>query len=227
MPNLEGQATQVVTGVPVMPRVNLMPPEIAEAARFRRFQFAMGGAVVGAVAIVVALYVNAHAGVTTAQRQLDDAMQQHATLQAQRTQLQSVQDVYTQVSAKQAMLSTAMGDEIRWSTYLNDLSLRIPDHVWLTSVAATQKTGAQATTVSSTSPDSAAIGNVTFTGVAFTHDDVATWLESLGKEKGYANPYFTNSAETVIGPRTVDDFTSSVDLSDAAKSGRYAHPAGS
>jgi len=25
-----------------------------------------------------------------------------------------------------------MGDEIRWSSYLNDLSLRIPDHVWLT-----------------------------------------------------------------------------------------------
>jgi len=29
-----------------------MPPEIAEAARFRRFQLAMGGAVVAAVAVV-------------------------------------------------------------------------------------------------------------------------------------------------------------------------------
>jgi hypothetical protein len=52
MPNVDGQITQV-TGVPVMPRVNLMPPEIAEAAKFRRFQLAMGGAVVAAVGILV------------------------------------------------------------------------------------------------------------------------------------------------------------------------------
>jgi Tfp pilus assembly protein PilN len=134
MPNVDGQATQVVTGAPMMPRVNLMPPEIAEAAKFRRFQLAMGGAVVGAVGIVVALYLSAHSGVASAQNQLVEVQQQHAALQTQRAQLQSVQDVYTQVAAKQTMLSTAMSDEIRWSTYLNDLSLRIPDHVWLTNV---------------------------------------------------------------------------------------------
>ena len=231
MPNVDGQATQatpVVTGAPVMPRVNLMPPEIAEAAKFRRFQLAMGGAVVGAVAVVAALYMSAHGGVASAQKQLDDAKQQNLALQAQRAQLQSVQDVYTQVSAKQAMLSTAMSDEIRWSTYLNDLSLRIPDHVWLTNISATENTaGPLSTSATPSATASTAIGNLTFTGVAFSHDDVATWLESLAKEKGYANPYFTNSTETTIGPRTVDDFTSSVDLSDAAKSGRYTKPAGS
>ena len=43
---------QVTTSVgvrPTMPSVNLMPTEIAEAAKFRRFQFAMGAAVVAAV----------------------------------------------------------------------------------------------------------------------------------------------------------------------------------
>jgi Tfp pilus assembly protein PilN len=228
MPNVDSQATQVVTGAPVMPRVNLMPPEIAEAAKFRRFQLAMGGAVVGAVAVVAALYMSAHGGVASAQKQLDDAKQQNIALQAQRNQLQSVQDIYTQVAAKQAMLSTAMSDEIRWSTYLNDLSLRIPDHVWLTNMTATENTTSvvpTATTAGATAPT--AIGNITFTGVAFSHDDVATWLEMLAKEKGFSNPYFTNSTEATIGPRTVDDFTSSVDVNDAAKSGRYTKPAGS
>lgn len=228
MPNVDdGQVTQVVTGAPEMPRVNLMPPEIAEAARFRRFQLAMGGAVVGAIAVVAALYMSAHGSVTSAQQQLTDAQQQHTSLQAQRTQLQSVQDVYTQVAAKQTMLNTAMGDEIRWSAYLNDLSLRIPDHVWLTSIVATENTGTLPTTTTANAIGSTAIGNVTFTGVAFSHDDVAAWLQSLSKEKGYVNPYFTNSSESTIGPRTVDDFTSSVDLSDDAKSGRYTKPAGS
>jgi Tfp pilus assembly protein PilN len=228
MPNVDRQATQVVSGAPVMPRVNLMPPEIAEAAKFRRFQLAMGGAVVGAVGIVVALYLSAHAGVASAQNQVTEAQQQHTALQAQRAQLQSVEDVYSQVAAKQTMLSTAMSDEIRWSTYLNDLSLRIPDHVWLTNVVATENTaGTLPPTTTPSATASTAIGNVAFTGFAFSHDDVATWLEAVGKEKGYANPYFTNSTETTIGPRTFDNFTSSVDLSEAAKSGRYTKPAGS
>jgi Tfp pilus assembly protein PilN len=228
MPNVDGQATQVVSGAPVMPRVNLMPPEIADAAKFRRFQFAMGGAVVGAVAVVVALYMSAHGGVASAQTQLANAKQQNIALQAQLAQLNSVQDVYAQVSARQAMLSQAMGDEIRWSTYLNDLSLRVPDHVWLTSITATQNaTGSLPTTTTPGAVASTAIGNVTFAGIAFSHDDVATWLEMLAKEKGYDNPYFTSSAEAKIGPRTVDNFTSSVDLGPDAKSGRYTKPAGS
>jgi Tfp pilus assembly protein PilN len=227
MPNVDAQATQVMTGAPVMPRVNLMPPEIAEAAKFRRFQLAMGGAVVAAVAVVAALYVSAHSGVGTAQGQLDQAKQQNVALQSQLAQLHSVQDVYGQVSARQAMLSQAMGDEIRWSTYLNDLSLRTPDHVWLTNISAVENsTGAVSPTTAGTAA-STTIGTVTFAGVAFSHDDVATWLEALAKEKGYANPYFTNATETPIGPRTVDNFTSSVDLSSAAKSGRYTKPAGS
>jgi Tfp pilus assembly protein PilN len=228
MPNVEGQVAAAVVGAPVMPRVNLMPPEIAEAARFRRFQLAMGGAVVGAVAVVVALYMSAHGGVASAQKQVDDAKQQNAALNAQLVQLHSVQDVYAQVSSRQAMLSQAMGDEVRWSTYLSDLSLRVPDHVWLTSITATQTAaGTLPTTTTAGAVSSTAIGNVTFAGVAFSHDDVATWLEALAKEKGYANPYFTNSTEATIGPRTVDDFSSSVDLSPAAKSGRYTKPAGS
>jgi Tfp pilus assembly protein PilN len=227
MPNVQGQVSQSV-GVPVMPSVNLMPPEIAEAARFRRFQLAMGGAVLGAVAVVAALYMQAHGGVADAQQQVDQAQAQSTVLQGQLARLQSVQDVYTQVSSREAMLSQAMGGEIRWSRYLNDLSLRMPDHVWLTNVTATE-TGATATTLptSTTSATPGSIGNVQFTGVAFSHDDVATWLDTLAKERGFVNPYFTNSAEAPIGPKSLVNFASSTDINDKAESGRYSKPAGS
>ena len=71
------------------------------------------------------------------------------------------------------------------------------------------------------------IGNVQFGGVAFSHDDVATWLDTLAKERGFVNPYFTNSAETLIGTKPFVTFTSSADINDKAKSGRYNKPAGS
>src|SRR3954453_6101051 len=100
MPNVQGQVSQSV-GVPVMPSVNLMPPEIAEAARFRRFQLAMGGAVVAAVAVVGVLYSHGHSSVNSAQEQLNQARADPPARTTQLPSLQSVQDVYSQVAAKQ------------------------------------------------------------------------------------------------------------------------------
>lgn len=234
MPNTPASnlSTQPVV-LPGVPRVNLMPPEIAEAAKFRRFQLAMGAAFVAAIAVVGALYVHEHSAVKSAQSELDAAKAQNTSLQAERNSLQSVQDVYTRVASKQAMLSQAMGQEIRWSYYLTDLSLKVPDHVWLTNVQATEtSTGlgtATAPSTASTTPslEPSTIGNISFSGVAFSHDDVATWLDMLAKERGFVDPYFTNSTEAKIGSRDVVNFTSSTGLTDDAKSGRFTKPAGS
>ena len=221
MPNTGGRvdSTVVLNG---FPRVNLMPREIAEAAKFRRFQFAMGATLLGAVVVVAGLTYQAHHGVTAAKQQLVTAQNEQTQLQQQLNSLQSVQDVYDQYAAKQLILQQAMGDEIRWSYYLEDLSLKIPSNVWLTNVSATEATAGTAPTSAAAVPGtSAGIGSITFTGVAFSHDDVATWLDVLAKEKGYVSPYFTNSAESFIGPRKVVNFTSSVVLTPAAESGRY------
>lgn len=227
---VQGQTQAVVLAG--MPRVNLMPPEIAEAAKFRRFQFAMGAVLAGAVVVVGALYVHSHSAVGSAQAELDAATSQNAALQSQLASLKSVQDVYTQVASKQAMLQRAMGQEVRWSYYLTDLSLRIPDHVWLTNIHASETdTGLNTSTNSATTGTTAVvtptIGTITFSGVAYNHNDVANWLDMLAKERGFVDPYFTNSTEGEIGGRTVAKFESSTGLTDKAKSGRYDKPAGS
>ena len=205
---------------PTLPRVNLLPPEIHEAARFRRFQLAMVAAGVGAVAVVGALAVSAHSGVNSAKADLATAQAQHTSLQTQLNGLQSVADVYSQVAAKKAMLTQAMGPEIRWSFYLTDLSLKIPQSVWLTNVTATEQAGGAApTTAGSVVP--AGVGTVNFTGTAFSHDNVATWLDALAKERGFTNAYFSNSTKSASGPKSLVTFNSSVTLTQAALSGRY------
>lgn len=223
MPNLREAASQpATTSAPVLlPQVNLLPPEIAEAARFRRFQLAMGGAGLAAVAVVAALGVSAHHSVNAAQSELVAVQSQQTQLQSQLTALQSVKDVYTQVAAKKQMLTQAMGSEIRWSYYLTDLSLKVPDHVWLTNVSATE-TPPTAAAAPAVGAATGAVGTVTFTGVAYEHDDVATWLDTLAKERGFSNAYFTNSTKAKIGEREVVDFSSSVSLTSAALSGRYS-----
>jgi len=128
-----------------------------------------------------------------------------------------------------------MGQEIRWSYVLNDLSFRMPNGVWLTGVTASETdTGVTPATGSSSATSSGTtaltptgIGTITFGGVAITHDDVATWLDALAREKGFSDPTFSNAAESLIGARKVDNFSSSVVLNNQALSNRYTHEAGS
>ena len=126
------------------------------------------------------------------------------------------------------MLTEAMGDQIKWSDYLTDLSIKVPDGVWLTNVNANETAGPGGTTPASAAPGliDPGIGSITFSCTAFSHDDVAAWLDMLSKERGWATPYFTNSTEALIGSKTIYNFSSSVNITSAAPNGRYAAKTG-
>ena len=209
------------TGLPVLPRVNLLPPEIAETARFRRITYGLGGGLLGALGIVALLYVGAVAAVNDATTELETATATGASLRVETARYADVEAVYARAAAAQAMLTSSMGEEVRYSHYLHDLSLTVPENVWVKNVSFAQ--AATPATLGSTVPG---IGTVTFTGVGFKHDDVAVWLESLAKQKGYINPDFTSSTKALLGNRSTVNFTSTVTMTADALSGRYTTPQG-
>jgi Tfp pilus assembly protein PilN len=218
------QAIETAVHTGALPSVNLLPPEIAERRKLRRLQFALGGVVVLAVVAVAGVYEMGHSSVTSAQQQLSQAQAQASVLHSQLARLSNVDQVNQQLDATKALYVAAMSPEIQWSHYLNDLSLTIPDNVWLTNISATESSSTTASTTNGGLPSG--LGTVTFSGVAFTHDDVATLLEVLAKEPGYQDPYFSDSTETLDGPRTIVKFTSSVVLAQQALSGRAAAQVG-
>ena len=220
--DLQQQTQQPVgTGVVVLPKVNLLPPEIAERARFRRVQLGLGGGVLAAIGVVALLYVGASSSLTEANTELETQQATTTQLQAESAKYQDVTTVYANAAAAEAMLTQAMGEEVRYSQFLNDLSLTVPENVWVKGISFAQ--AAVPPALGSTEPG---IGTVTFTGVGFKHDDVAVWLESLAKQKGYVNPYFSSSTEGLIGTRKTVSFTSTVTMTPDALSKRYTAPAG-
>jgi len=227
-------STTTATRLATLPRVNLLPPEIEEQRRFRKVQAGLGAGVLAAVAVVGALMLLANAAVNDAQSDLDDATARQARLQAQQAQYAEVPIVYAQVEAAEAQLGLAMGKEVRWSYFLNDLSLKVPGKVWLTSMTVTQEVdGAVAATADPAAVPgtgtylTAGMGTVTFQGKGYGHNDVAAWLDALAKQKGLIQPYFTNSAKEAIGSETAVSFTSQATITEQALSGRYVQKAGS
>jgi Tfp pilus assembly protein PilN len=214
-----------------MPRVNLLPPEIAEKALMRKVQVGLGTCVLAAVGVVGLLTVSAAHGVSSAQSSVTDASAKGASLQAQTAKYSNVTAVYNQARAAQAQLTTAMGAEVRYSQMMHDLSLVVPSSVWLKNLTYSQTppsggAAAAATTTTTAATATAAapvgpIGTVSFQGIGFDHDDLALWLEAVAGLKTYTNVYFSNSSETLLGSRKTVNFSSSADITPAAYSGRY------
>jgi Tfp pilus assembly protein PilN len=181
------------------------------------------------------LFLAANAQVADAEEDLAVSQRQTTKLEAQAAEYSQVPLVYSQVEAARAQLELAMGKEIRWSFYLNDLSLKTPRNVWLTSMTtSTVEASAGANPVPVNVAGSSApayittgVAAVSFEGFAKKHNDVANWLDSLAKQKGYNQPYFTDSTKEEIGTTEVVKFKSQVSVTEDALSKRYIQKAGS
>jgi Tfp pilus assembly protein PilN len=223
--------TQTRVDAPALPRVNLLPPEIADARRFKRVQVGLGAAVALTVLAVGALYYHAHSGVAAANAEVTHAQQEGASLQHQLTTYQNVTAVKAQVETAEGYLQQAMGPQVLWSHYLSDLSLILPGNVWLTTVQVNLvgqggTSSATSAGVTGSLPAADAIGAVELQGSALSQRDVAAVLSSLVKETGFNNSYFTKSAETVVTNSTkkVANFDATVNVTLKALSGRYLTP---
>lgn len=210
--------TGLSTGTPpALPRVDLLPPEIVQSRRFRRLQQAMGGSLVATLAVVLLLYVAAVGGVRDARAELASETASGAALQAETARYVDVRAVYARAEAAKTMLTQAMSDEVRYAEYLRALSLAVPDGVWLKSVGFSQTPVPEG--IGTTAPG---IATVTFTGVAFTHDHVADWLDSLAGQAGYVDARLGSSTATRLDGRDAVDFTATVTMTAEALSGRFA-----
>jgi Tfp pilus assembly protein PilN len=183
----------VRAAVAPLPRVNLLPAEIREVTRLRALQAGLAGGVLTATALVALVAVDAVADAQTARDELVAAQAASVAVQAQVTELEYVRDVYTKVETTEASVTAARAAEISWAHLLNDLSLTTPEGVWIETVTVAPGGAATGDPAAAGSPRS--YGTITYTGRGRTHDDVATWLETLAGQPGLADATFTTSAQ--------------------------------
>ena len=209
-------------------RINLLPPEVLQRQRTRRQTIA---------AVVVGLIVLAAIGafyflqVAALNRVEDDIAAQEATnaqLQAQIADLQDVAALEQEIARTRDLLNTLLADRGLWSDVLRSISLVIPSEVWLEGLngqvgTATTATGVEppptATSTTGFAPGRGIVGQISFSGQAFSHRDVATWLSRLEDVRGFVNPWLSSSTKTGGEDPNLSDvvtFNSSVDLSEQA-----------
>jgi Tfp pilus assembly protein PilN len=163
----------------------------------------LAGAVVLCAVGVGGVYAYAGSGEGKARSDLASAQAVQAGLQRQQRALLPAQQAQTQIQAAQAALAAAMGNEVLWSRYLDQLRLQRPDGVRFTQVTLTPANGASGSTSTGGSTASSgsttstaapgAIANLTIAGKAVGQPDVAALMDQLALIKGFTAVYLTST----------------------------------
>jgi Tfp pilus assembly protein PilN len=220
--------------VTVLAAVNLLPKTYAQRAAVKRAKVFAAAAVLVALLLALLGWLVAWQKETAAQEALDAATAERTLLTAEAAKYAEVPKVFSAVADAKTQLRLAMGNEVRWSFFLNDLALTMPSGVSLDTLAVTSPApGAptQATAPSSagastpSEPTSGAgvpgLGTMSVSAKAFTYNSVANWLDSLAKLPTIADPYVgTLSAGTEEGTKIVT-FSSTGNVTAEALSQRY------
>lgn len=220
------------------PRVNLLPSEITEQRAMRRFGLALTGVVALVAVAVGGGHAYAGAGEGQARRDLAAAQSAQSRWVQQQQTLLPAQQTQTQIQAARAALTAAMGNEVLWSRYMDELRLRRPDGLRFKQVSisapgtggtgssssssgsSTASSSGTVTAPNSTATSGAAVATLTISGVARTQPDVAALLDQLAQVKGFTNPYLTST--DAAANSNVLSFTVTATVTSDALSHRYS-----
>jgi Tfp pilus assembly protein PilN len=109
-------------------------------------------------------------------------------------------------------LNDALAKRLAWDRVLRDVSLVLPDDVWLSSLRADAPEAAEA----ATEPTTAAVGRtLTFTGFTYSQESVARLLRRLGLSRELANVRLQQSSVTEVGREEIFGFTVLADVKSA------------
>jgi Tfp pilus assembly protein PilN len=189
-----------------MRAVNLLPRDEAkrsfEAKRGVVFG-GVGGAAL-ATAVLASMIMSAGGAVRSKQDELDALRAQIAAIPAVRVIDTSREDALAaEKGARVGALSAALSGRVAWDRVLRQVSLVLPEDVWLTNLSASAP---DATTAAATG------SGFTLTGATYSQNGVARFLSRLAVVPDLANVRLQSSMSQLLNERELVQFTILADV---------------
>jgi Tfp pilus assembly protein PilN len=197
---------------------NLLPPDLAREGGAPRLGTGAIAAVGAGAAVGVLLtggFVIEHGKVSKRENELATLKAQLAAIPAPKPAKVTISPAVTaERDARQTALDEALNQRVAWDSVLRDLSLILPEDVWLQSLSA--KSGAPAASTDPTAP--AAPTGLTMRGYTYSQEGVARLLTRLAVVPQLANVQLQSSGSSTIGRRQIVGFTIAADVTTAGGS---------
>jgi Tfp pilus assembly protein PilN len=204
-----------------MRAVNLLPKDDhRRSQRPQNLPTVVSTAVVVAVmGLVGVMYFSAKSTAAAADLELQDAKAELALLPTPAeiaAKTASQRQLATERDARVSALSAALTHRIAWDRVLRQISLVLPEDVWLKTFLATSPVPAGSTAPAASAPGSPPT-LVTIEGYTYSHDAVARLLTRLSVIPDLKNVWLQKSARTELAGRAIVTFTILSDVRPGAK----------
>ncbi len=192
-----------------MRAVNLLPRD-APVKSFAANRGVVFGGVGGAAlvtAVLATMVLGAGGAVSEKQAELDSLRAQIAAVP--RPVEQDGDDnaqLAVEKGARVGALSAALGGRVAWDRVLRQVSLVLPEDVWLTTLSASAPTAAAAEEGAGTTT------GFTLVGSTYSQDGVARFLSRLSVVPDLANVRLVSSQGVLVGERELVQFTVLADI---------------
>lgn len=195
-----------------MSQVNLLPPDILQAQRYRRITSGVILAGIALLVIVFGFYLLQGNKLSGVQDEIAAQDATNASIQAGIAEKQKFADLQTAAQAQQQKLDAAYAGEVSFSALLMDFSRVIPSDAYVDSLAVQIETAAPVDAATEEAATAGLIGTLTGGGQAVSIDTLSVFLTRLEQVKGWVNPWMS----TVSRNDDVNgyDYSMSVDLTD-------------
>jgi len=191
-----------------MRAVNLLPRDEVkrsfEAKRGVIFGAAFGAAL--ATAALVSMTISAGGAVGERQAELDGLRAEIAAIPAPVVKDANTNDVLAaEKSARVGAMSAALTSRVAWDRVLRQVSLVLPEDVWLTSLSATAPSPA-------TAAGAATASGFTLIGSTYSQNGVARFLSRLSVIPDLENVRLQSSESVLVNERQLVQFTILADV---------------
>ena len=199
-------------------KVNLLPRELEERRTARRVRNLSMLSVVAFVAVLGLLYVMKLNELSEAEEAREVVRAEVAQLEAQVAELEQYARLADELEARNALLATAMADEVSFARVLNDLSLGFPSNASLTSL--------QLTLQEPTAPAGAgepSVLNIGFNGYSVERfaPGVETVLVEFDRVPTFFHSFVSTAQVNELEGTEVTDFNGTVQVDSESRTGRY------
>ncbi len=181
-----------------MTRIDLIPPELVEKHQARRVisLMAIGASVVFGILIII--YLLTLGQIILATNRVEQIKAQNTQVQAYITKLKPYDERKKALDEQQKIIDTITANQILWSSILNDISMVVPNDIWLKSIKIDITPILAAKEQAAGASNKAPAPPIVIIGDAFDHAAVARWLVHLGEISQFRSVWLDYATETQV-----------------------------
>ncbi|WP_407343039.1 PilN domain-containing protein [Pengzhenrongella phosphoraccumulans] len=212
---------------PLLPQVNLLPPEVRAARGLRKIKRWLAIGLIVVVLLCAGMFAYGKLLVSQAADELVSAQKETAVLAASEAKYAEVPQVLAALDAVKSARILGMSTEVQWKVYFDAITAVLPAGVTIESLTVTGATPMTAASLPADPLQAPSVGMITFTGKSATLPDTGAWYTALNSIPGFADAWVSNAA---IGSDDTGDFytvESSVQFSELAFANRFVAVDGS